>query len=93
MIKIVNFLVCLTNGGPDPNKPCMLPFTYNGITYTSCTSVLNYGIDWCSTEIDAYGNHVGMKWGNCGTGCPAGNDVYLFVKLQLYMVKFKYLHI
>ena len=78
-------LVCHTNGGADPNKPCVFPFNYNGINYTSCTTVENNGIHWCSTEVDANGNHVGVQWGNCGPGCTRGNETYTCTYIYVYI--------
>ena len=57
-------------GGDDPGKPCVYPFTYKEITYTECTTFENNNTHWCSTEVDASGNYIDGKWGNCNAKCP-----------------------
>ena len=29
---------CVTVGGDDPNKACVFPFTFGGVTYNECTN-------------------------------------------------------
>ena len=74
----------------DPGTPCTFPFTYRGETYTSCTTVDNGGIPWCSAEGEAtvpYPRASGF-WGHCDCchtacdgncdaddGCPPRTDV------------------
>ena len=66
---------CTTTSGPDPNKLCIFPFKFRGITYNSCTTNGNDPGDtnaWCSTKVDDSGEHVGDgqgNWGNCETKC------------------------
>ena len=66
----ISFSECLTNGGADPNVPCVFPFIIDGITYNECI-VDQYG-PRCSTAVDSSGNHISGqgKWGFCGPGCP-----------------------
>ena len=64
---------CLINGGEggdEPGKQCIFPFSYKGITYTECTTFENNGIHWCSTGVDTIGNYIEGKWGNCNSKCP-----------------------
>ena len=65
---------CKTNEGPDSNKPCVFPFTYGGAKYTACTEVLNFGIHWCATEVDAIGEYIRDKWGSCSPRCTRENS-------------------
>jgi len=56
-------------------EPCIFPFKYNGVEYTSCTWASSEKTDykpWCSTRVDSSGNHISGNWGNCesGSGCP-----------------------
>jgi len=61
---------CYTISGPQTGKPCVFPFKYNGITYTTCTkawtSTKLWPTLWCSTSV-TNGNYNG-KWGNCQCG-------------------------
>ena len=75
---MLNFVLsgttCKTVGGADPGKPCVFPFTFEGVTYTECTTAGNAPGDlslWCSTLTYVNGTHVGGqgKWGNCNTTC------------------------
>merc|ERR1712066_366954 len=76
---------CYTTGGPDPNKECIFPFRFKGVTYYSCTIADNADGDtsaWCSTKVDRSGNAVyGVgKWGKCESKCQprnTGQDVHL----------------
>ena len=36
---------------------CKFPFTYNGATYTSCTTAAS-STPWCSTATDSSGHHI-----------------------------------
>ena len=53
----------------DPGKACVFPFTYNGVTYSECTTADNDGHFWCATEVDAAGEVPDNKWGECGATC------------------------
>jgi hypothetical protein len=55
------------------NVSCVLPFTYNGVSYKTCTTVnngANNGLAWCAT-----GSTVATQWGICDKAkfCPQGN--------------------
>jgi hypothetical protein len=39
---------CIVDSGPAAGKECVLPFTYNGVTYNECTDVGTPGKLWCS---------------------------------------------
>jgi len=60
---------CGTKDGPVANKPCVFPFNYGGTKYSKCTTEGNKGKLWCSTEVDAFGDYVKNKWGNCDSNC------------------------
>ena len=47
------------------NQNCQFPFTYNGVTYDSCTDQDNAGVPWCSVFNDLFGNYQEGFWGNC----------------------------
>eukprot|EP00808_Paulinella_micropora_P004716 g54952.t1 len=55
--------ICITTMG----HPCEFPFTYQGVTYNSCTSVENNGVPWCN---DAAG-----IWGDCNMQVCEGEAV------------------
>lgn len=64
---------CLTNGGPNPGKECIFPFTFQGITYTGCALDLDdLSKTWCSTKVDSNGKHVMGQddYGYCSNDCP-----------------------
>lgn len=51
----------------ESGKRCVIPFTYEGVTYYDCTDVENKGVFWCSLV----GNwSKGQPWENCGEGAP-----------------------
>lgn len=59
------------------NQPCQFPFTLRGKTYWACTYDLSHITGykpWCSTKVDADGNHIsgGRNWGICddAQNCP-----------------------
>merc|ERR1719392_448330 len=72
---------CLTVGGPAQGSPCVFPFTFADTTYTSCTAWIYGGqpdgTTWCSTKVDASGNHVNNEgnYGFCGQDCNIPRDV------------------
>ena len=60
-------LVCRTVDGPAPGRECVFPFNWNGVTHNSCPRRdLVTGVSWCATQVDAKGDAVHGKWGNCG---------------------------
>ena len=67
---------CTTESGPEPGRPCIFPFIYNGVTYKECTSA-DWDQPWCSTEVNDNQNHVAGKWGNCKTTCTTGRILQL----------------
>ena len=50
---------CLTATGATPNKPCIFPFIYEGVTYNHCiwgAQKENFdGDHWCSTKVNKRG--------------------------------------
>jgi len=50
--------------------PCVFPFRYNDVTYTSCTTI-DRGQPWCATETDSSGSFVPGRWGYCPQNCPS----------------------
>merc|ERR1712172_97426 len=63
---------CSTIGGPGQGKPCVFPFRFGGTLRSSCITDLDpEGKFWCSTRVDAGGNHVTGtgEWGHCSAGC------------------------
>ena len=58
-------------GGKVEGKPCVFPFTNRGRTFNHCT--LDFADDnfpWCSTAVDANGNHINGQWGHCDCDKP-----------------------
>merc|ERR1719422_47320 len=47
---------CTTQSGPYPSQPCVFPFRYNGVTYTSSTTQA--------------GTHIPGYFGYCPSSCP-----------------------
>ena len=43
---------------------CVFPFTYEGISYSTCTNIDNDAM-WCYTD------SAGSNWGNCDASCPS----------------------
>merc|ERR1719346_532137 len=61
---------CTTDSGPQASQACIFPFRYNGVVYTSCTSV-DQAAAWCATQVDAGGNFVTDQYGFCPSTCPS----------------------
>jgi len=52
------------------NRKCILPFSYKGSTYSSCTTDhTTNGKAWCATKVDNQGNVVEGSWGDCNDDC------------------------
>ena len=50
---------CLTVSGPNPGKPCIFPFKYNGKTYNGCEKDHEDETKtWCSTKVDSKGQII-----------------------------------
>ena len=62
---------CTTASGPDPNKPCQFPFTYQGEWHLECT-LQNDTNFWCATETTDSSNTT-LKHGYCEMSCPREN--------------------
>lgn len=63
----------LTYGGNSFGAACVFPFTYEGVTYTTCIT-LNNDQPWCATT----NNYpVDKKWGNCYGKVSVINPVVL----------------
>ena len=66
---------CLTVGGQDALRACVLPFAYRGVQYDACA--LDDAVDgkaWCPTQVTVDDKGVGHymsfgAWGLCGPGC------------------------
>merc|ERR1712226_447778 len=70
---VFNDQSCSTIGGPGQGKPCVFPFRFGGSLRSSCITDLDpEGKFWCSTRVDAGGNHVTGtgEWGHCSAACP-----------------------
>ena len=61
---------CATATGPDLNADCIFPFIWLGFLHYGCTNI-DEPTPWCSTHIDADGNHVLGNWGYCNSSCDA----------------------
>merc|ERR1719397_2397823 len=55
---------CPTRSGPGYPAPCVFPFRFGGVVYTSCARA-GYRRPWCSTATDQAGNHQQGSWANC----------------------------
>jgi hypothetical protein len=53
---------CTTNGGAKPGLPCVFPFKYADVTYNACTAKNSERGLWCSTAVDAEGDHITNNW-------------------------------
>ena len=75
---------CKTNGGIQPNVPCVFPFRYGLRIYMTCITK-DHDAPWCPTQTDLNGNYLNGKWGNCRPGCP--------VKSEGKTIVFRYLNL
>ena len=67
---------CPTVDGPGSGLPCIFPFKFRGTVYNNTCSppVRNTNNkSWCSTRVDASGNHIRGNWGNCDENCMSLN--------------------
>ena len=62
----------------DPNKPCVFPFDYNGVTHTKCTTGGANGVFWCATE-GYTGTRWDTRWGTCEERCPKEDTCNLHI--------------
>ena len=72
-------VACSTTSGEDPNKPCVFPFIFKGITYNWCTKDGNESGDteaWCATKVDGSGEYERgtTNWGFCEPKCQPKHD-------------------
>ena len=62
---------CKTVAGPSSGMECVFPFQLGGVSHMACTlHGSSPGNPWCSTKVDASGEHIGGHWGDCGPECP-----------------------
>ena len=69
-------LACVTL--PTPNgvsgKACRFPFTYQGRSYSECTTAGGFSQAWCATAVNIYGSHHATgQWGYCDSSCPGSS--------------------
>ena len=73
---------CTTVSGPDAYQPCVFPFKYQGLEYSSCGEWVwgggNNGKLWCSTKTDYNNNHINGQgyYGFCPSTCAANTRRY-----------------
>ena len=56
----------MTVDGPQPNKRCIFPFTFNGRSHNTCITGKIRTRPWCSTKE----NYARGQWGYCSLTCP-----------------------
>merc|ERR1711915_557873 len=64
---------CTTEAGPYAGQSCVFPFRYNGVVYTSCTTV-DKETAWCSTNTTLAGTHIPGYYGTCPSSCPGAES-------------------
>ena len=70
-IILTTSLKCRQTGedGPQKNSNCVFPFKHQGKEYNECTDVNDDNKKlWCSTQVNAAGEHVRGNWGYCPNG-------------------------
>ncbi|CAB4059020.1 MMP9 [Lepeophtheirus salmonis] len=55
---------CPTTG----SRPCVFPFTYNGVEYSTCTTVDFGSTSWCAVAVSS--SDVVTSYGICSSSCP-----------------------
>ena len=54
-------------------QPCVFPFVYKSVLYTSCT-VIDHNRPWCATATNQFGQFINDAWGVCNLErCPIDN--------------------
>ena len=64
---------CKTVSGYSSDVECVFPFTFDGITHSTCTIHGNADSEekpWCSTKVDIHGVYIEGNWGVCSPECP-----------------------
>merc|ERR1712183_607275 len=83
---------CTTTAG----AACQFPFTFNGVTHSSCADWIYggqpAGTTWCSTQVDSAGVHVNGQgsYGFCPSSCPGvqPQSINLLTKRKNSAVRF-----
>merc|ERR1719468_170433 len=71
---------CIPDSGPGAGQPCIFPFTWNKVTYSSCAPWIwtgsNFGRTWCSTKVDRFGDHIDGRgnYGFCSEKCSKRDE-------------------
>merc|ERR1712018_4850 len=87
---------CVVSSGPASGQTCVFPFTFNGVTHSSCADWIYggqpAGTTWCSTQVDSAGVHVNGQgfYGFCPTSCPGvqPQSINLLTKRKNSAVRF-----
>ena len=68
---------CRTVSGPDPGRPCMFPFIFEGEVHTGCVGAIydDVNITWCDTRVDAT---LTTGWGVCNDNVMFGGPDQCF---------------
>ena len=73
-----------TIGGNADGAACVLPFTYKGVEYDSCTLANDHKHRWCSIN-PVY--EVGRQWGYCDMCEFCSLTLFLaYTKVALFML-------
>merc|ERR1719300_933321 len=64
---------CYTVSGAMVQAACVFPFTFQGVTYSTCTTAGGFSRPWCSTATDTNTNHLKGYWGDCDGNCPTSD--------------------
>ena len=86
MCNLNSLLACVAPSG----KKCIFPFNYDKKTCPGpkcCNLSNNSGGSWCSTKVDANGNHVSGHWQYCkGLSCDPGKIHSLKMNQNLFFL-------